>query len=54
MDINEAREKDEDIRRKFGIHLTSKELFYTYIFPEIKDKLNQYIWVDLFAGEGNL
>ena len=54
MDINEAREKDEDIRRKYGIHLTSKELFHTYIFPEIKDRLNKYIWVDLFAGEGNL
>ncbi|MHA1670202.1 MAG: N-6 DNA methylase [Promethearchaeota archaeon] len=41
-------------RRQYGIHLTSKDIFREFIFPHIKDKLNQYLWVDLFAGEGNL
>ena len=41
-------------RRTFGEHLTSKDIFLKYIFPEIKDYLNEYIWVDFFAGEGNL
>ena len=54
MDMNEIRKKENNNRRKYGIHLTSKELFKAYIFPEIKDELNQFIWVDLFAGEGNL
>ena len=54
MDKNEANTKESNIRRKYGIHLTSKELFKSYIFPEIKYKLAKYIWVDLFAGEGNL
>jgi hypothetical protein len=29
-------------------------MFYRYIFPEIKDFLENYLWVDLYAGEGNL
>ncbi len=41
-------------RRKLGVHLTSIDIFERYIFPEIKEKLYQNIWVDLFAGEGNL
>jgi len=41
-------------RRKFGIHLTSKEIFHKYIYPEIKHLLRDYIWVDLYAGAGNL
>ena len=41
-------------RRKFGLHLTSIDIFYKYIFPEIKDFLKNYLWVDLYAGEGNL
>lgn len=41
-------------RRKFGQHFTSKEIFLEYIIPEIKDILEKYIWVDLFAGAGNL
>ncbi|MBN1801898.1 MAG: SAM-dependent DNA methyltransferase [Candidatus Lokiarchaeota archaeon] len=41
-------------RRKYGEHLTSKELFLDFIFPEIKEDLNKHIWVDLYAGEGNL
>jgi len=41
-------------RRILGEHLTSTEVFKKFILPEIKDLLHQYIWVDLFAGEGNL
>ncbi len=41
-------------RRAFGIHMTSIEIFLKFIFPDIEDKLEDYTWVDLFAGEGNL
>jgi hypothetical protein len=41
-------------RRAFGAHMTSIEIFLEFIFPEIKDNLEDYIWVDLYAGEGNL
>ena len=41
-------------RRTFGEHLTSKDIFLKCIFPEIKENLHEYIWVDFFAGEGNL
>jgi len=41
-------------RRKYGQHLTSFDIFYKYILPEIKTHLRNYLWVDLFAGEGNL
>ncbi len=41
-------------RRSLGVHLTSKDIFINYIFPEIQDKLWEYKWIDLFAGEGNL
>ncbi len=41
-------------RRTFGVHLTSKEIFNDNIFPEINEKLTDYIWVDLYCGEGNL
>jgi 23S rRNA G2445 N2-methylase RlmL len=41
-------------KRLFGEHLTPKEVFETYIYPEIKNCLYEHIWVDLFAGEGNL
>ena len=46
--------KEKAKRRKFGLHLTSVDIFYNYIFPEIKDRLEDYLWVDLYAGEGNL
>jgi hypothetical protein len=42
------------MRRKFGVHLTSVDIFHKYIFPEIKEIINDYLWVDLYAGEGNL
>jgi len=41
-------------RRSYGIHLTSKDIFLKYIFPEIQDKLWSFKWIDLYAGEGNL
>ncbi len=41
-------------RRTFGAHITSIDVFQKYIFPEIKDKLYEFLWVDLYAGEGNL
>jgi hypothetical protein len=41
-------------RRKFGLHLTSIDIYYSYIFPEIKNCLENHVWVDLYAGEGNL
>ena len=46
--------QDISNRRKYGIHLTSKDIFNKYIYPEIKNLLKNYIWVDLYAGEGNL
>ncbi len=41
-------------RRTYGEHLTPVRIFKKFILPEIKDKLYNYIWVDLFAGKGNL
>ena len=41
-------------RRTLGVHLTSTDIFIEYIFPSIKDFLYDYIWVDLYSGEGNL
>jgi len=41
-------------RRTYGEHLTPIQIFKEFILPEIKDKLYNYIWVDLFAGKGNL
>jgi len=40
--------------RVYGQYFTPVEIFKTYILPEIRDKLYNYLWVDLFAGEGNL
>jgi len=41
-------------RRVYGEHLTPVEVFKKFILPEIIDKIYDYIWVDLFAGAGNL
>jgi len=41
-------------RRTYGEHLTPIEIFKKHILPEIKDIFYKYIWVDLYAGEGNL
>ena len=47
-------EREKKTRRTLGVHLTSTDIFLKYIIPEIIDKINNYIWVDLYAGEGNL
>ncbi len=44
----------DNSRRSLGVHLTSVNTFKKYVFPKIKNKINDFIWVDLFAGEGNL
>lgn len=41
-------------RRIYGQHLTSEKIFRECILPEIAYRLQNHIWVDLFAGEGNL
>ncbi|MFX1240187.1 MAG: N-6 DNA methylase [Promethearchaeota archaeon] len=46
--------KENKHRRSLGIHLTSKDIFLKYIFPEIETKLWDFTWIDLFAGQGNL
>lgn len=43
-----------NIRRNFGQHLTSTEIFKEHILPKIKNKLYEHTWLDLFCGEGNL
>jgi len=43
-----------DRYRLFGQHFTSEDVFNEFIFPEIKDNLYDYKFVDLFGGEGNL
>lgn len=40
--------------KKYGEYITPVRIFKEYILPEIKDDIYKYIWVDLFAGEGNL
>ncbi len=54
MGLNNNEKKQNLIRRSFGAHLTSSEIFLKYIYPEIQDKLWDYTWIDLYAGEGNL
>jgi len=41
-------------KRIYGEHLTSIHIFEKFILPEIKNKIYDYLWVDLFCGEGNL
>ncbi len=41
-------------RRIYGVHLTPIEVFRKFILPEIKPHIYRYLWVDMFAGEGNL
>jgi hypothetical protein len=47
-------QQDHRNRRHFGQHFTSIDIFQQYIFPEIKERLWDFLWVDLFAGSGNL
>jgi len=41
-------------RRTYGVHLTSIDIFLEYIYPDIDDTIEDYIWIDLYCGEGNL
>ncbi|MBD3229445.1 MAG: N-6 DNA methylase [Candidatus Lokiarchaeota archaeon] len=41
-------------RRTYGEHLTPIQIFENYILPEIKERLFDFKWIDLFAGQGNL
>lgn len=53
--VNSFNISEEKVnRRTFGEHLTSMDIFLKFIFPEIKDRLKQHVWVDLYCGEGNL
>jgi len=52
MKSMEALRKEK--RRTYGEHLTPIRIFKKFFLPEIRDKLHDYIWVDLFAGKGNL
>ncbi|MFX0056719.1 MAG: N-6 DNA methylase [Candidatus Hodarchaeota archaeon] len=45
---------NRNFRRTYGLHLTSIDIFNKFILPEIKNKLPNYLWIDLYAGEGNL
>ncbi|GAG63278.1 unnamed protein product, partial [marine sediment metagenome] len=54
MGKNSLISNEKARRRQFGLHLTSIDIFYKYIVPEIKELLKNYLWVDLYAGEGNL
>jgi hypothetical protein len=41
-------------KKLFGQHFTSEDIFKEFIFPEIKNHLYRYKFVDLFGGTGNL
>ena len=41
-------------RKIYGAYETPIDIFWKHIYPEIKDILWEYIWVDLFCGSGNL
>lgn len=41
-------------RKKYGAFETPVDIFNEYILPKIKNKLNNYLWVDLYCGKGNL
>ncbi|MHA2039310.1 MAG: N-6 DNA methylase [Promethearchaeota archaeon] len=52
---NKIESSEESLhRRSYGAHLTSSDIFLKFIFPTIKEKIWEYKWVDLYAGEGNL
>lgn len=46
--------KIKNNRRLLGEHLTSTEIFEELIFPAIKNNLYDFLWIDLYAGLGNL
>lgn len=53
-DLVSTYEVEKEKRRDYGVHLTSIEIFKEFILPEIKNYLYDYIFTDLFCGEGNL
>ncbi len=47
--------EDENLNRRiYGIHFTPIEIFNDYILPQISNILYNYMWIDLYCGEGNL
>ena len=40
--------------RSLGEHQTPLRVFDEFITPKIVDRIYEYTWIDLFAGEGNL
>ncbi len=48
------KEKLNKKRRVYGEHITPIRIFKEFILPEIRNYLYDYVWVDLFAGNGNL
>lgn len=46
---------DENLNRRIlGIHFTPIKIFNGFILPQIRDRIYNYIWTDLYCGEGNL
>lgn len=43
-----------DTKKIYGQHYTPTDLFNRFISPYVKERLYEYLWVDLFAGNGNL
>lgn len=52
--LENSEVQEHKYRRTLGVHLTSIGIFNDYILPRLSVKLYEYIWVDLFCGEGNL
>jgi len=46
--------KRDSKTKKYGLFLTPVEVFNKYIYDYIKDKTNDYVFVDFFCGSGNL
>ena len=46
--------KQNSKTKKYGLFLTPVEVFDKYIYDYIKDKINDYAFVDFFCGSGNL
>lgn len=44
----------DSVRKIYGVFETPTYIFRGYILPRIREVLYDYVWVDLFAGTGNL
>ncbi|MGC9090078.1 MAG: N-6 DNA methylase, partial [Caldisericia bacterium] len=40
--------------KQHGVFPTPIKIFNDYIYENIKDKINDYVFVDMFCGSGNL